>query len=89
MEIKACVGCGILSDTHPFVAVMQPQDVPEGVDIVGTPGPQGFVASPCCQLCHVNPEHRVRPIKGHFFTRAQHATAVLQAGSNNIGGPRG
>jgi ferredoxin len=79
-----CIGCGILSTSHPVVAVMQPGDVPEGI-VTGAPGPHGFVDAHVCRACHVDPAHRVRPIKGHFFERAQAAAAVRAAGSNEIG----
>jgi len=88
-ELKSCVGCGGLSASHPVVAVLHPQDVPEGVE-ASIPGPQGFVAVPCCKECHENPEHRVRPIKGHFFMVKDAPTAIFHAGSNvNGGGIRG
>jgi ferredoxin len=85
---KACVGCGILSDAHPVVAIMNQADVPEGVT-AGQPGPYGFVAVPTCKECHENPEHRVRPIKGHFAYAKDEAAFVARAGSNVDGGKIG
>jgi len=82
---SACVGCGILAANHPVVAVMQPADVPDGVQ-VSVAGPRGFVAAPCCDACFTDPAHRVRPIKGHFFPAADAAVGVYHAGSNSIGG---
>jgi len=87
-EISACVGCGILSPSHPVVAVMKSTDVPEGVAVT-EPNARGFVGAPCCRACHEDPAHRVRPIKGHFFEQSDAQAAVFHAGSNQIGGPRG
>ena len=81
-----CVGCGILSKEHPVRAVLNPKDVPEGV-ATSKPGPNGFVAAHCCNACHQDPAHRVRPIKGHFFYAKDEAAAVHYAGSNSqVGG---
>lgn len=88
-QTQACVGCGFLAPEHPYVAVMQPEDVPEGVTPLGEPSARGFVATPCCQECWQNAQHRVRPIKGHFFPAGHAVSAVFHAGSNNIGGDRG
>ncbi len=91
---KGCVGCGILSADHPVAAILNGQenkdgsyDTPEGYnDFIGEPGPYGFVAAPCCKECHENPEHRVRPIKGHFCMMKDVGTFVQRAGSNVAGG---
>lgn len=77
-----CAGCGLLSATHPLVAVMRPYDVPEGVP-TSIAGPNGYVAAAVCKECHENPAHRVRPIKGHFFFAADAPTALFHAGSNS------
>lgn len=82
--VTACAGCGILSAEHPIVAVMNPSDVPEGVT-ASEPGPNGFVSAGVCRNCHVDPTHRVRTIKGHFFESSQAAAAVRVAGSNELG----
>lgn len=80
----SCVGCGILAEHHPIVAVMAPADVPDGVP-TSAAGPRGFVAAPVCRDCHVDPAHRVRPIKGHFFDANAAAVAVYYAGSTSVG----
>lgn len=89
---KGCIGCGILSANHPVAAILNSQenkdggyDVPEGVETT-PPGPYGFVAAPCCKECHENPEHRIRPIKGHFCMMKDVDTFVQRAGSNVSGG---
>jgi hypothetical protein len=74
-----------MSASHPFVAVMQPKDVPEGVP-TSIEGPRGFVAVACCKECHENSEHRVRPLKAHFFSAQDAAAAIFHAGSNTVGG---
>lgn len=85
MSLKPCVGCGVLAEQHPLVAVMNTRDVPETIER-SVEGPQGFVAVACCLKCHSYPEQRQRPIKGHFFYAADAATAVFHAGSNSLGG---
>jgi len=83
---QPCVGCGILSDAHPVVAVMLPSDVPEGVP-QSIPGPNGFVAVPCCHKCWTEPDQRPRPIKGHFFLAKDAPAGIFHAGSNSqVGG---
>lgn len=81
-----CVGCGILSTAHPVVAVMKPEDVPDGVPISAA-GAHGFVHVPCCNGCWADPAHRVRPIKGHFFKATDATAAIHHAGSNVLYGP--
>ena len=87
MSAVPCLGCGILSATHKWVAVLNPGDkdtvLPEGVPH-SVPGPNGFVAFSVCDECHRNPEHRVRPIKGHFFRAEDAPTAIFHAGTPSV-----
>lgn len=87
MSAVPCIGCGLLSATHPVVAILNPSDkdtvLPEGVP-TSIEGPNGFVAVPVCEECHRDPAHRVRPIKGHFFFAKDAPTALFHAGSASV-----
>lgn len=58
---RACFGCGIVRDAHPWRAVLNEVDAGVGSD------PLTFVTVDVCNSCHVDPAHRQRPIKGTFF----------------------
>jgi hypothetical protein len=96
MRIEKCAGCGIAarveengSGGHPVVCMMNKDDVAALDHVDETSGQseaskRGFVHVPVCKACHENPEHRVFPLKGHFFMRDQAASALVHAGSNAI-----
>lgn len=58
---EACFGCGIADTDHPMRAVLNEVDAGTGRN------PLKFVTVHVCGLCHTEPTHRRRPIKGHFF----------------------
>lgn len=86
---ERCVGCDKAASLdkggHPIVAVMHVTDAEARGFSVQDQSARGFVRVPVCRECHVNPEHRVFAIKGHFFDKAAASTALHRAGSNRIG----
>jgi hypothetical protein len=90
MNLVPCAGCGILAESHPMVCVVNPSDkdtmMAEGVP-TSVAGPRGFVAVEVCDECWKHPDHRKRPLKGHFFHKQDAPTALFHAGSNSqVGG---
>lgn len=78
---RACIGCdsspGRAAHTkgpleHPMVAIVR--------------SGEAWEAKPVCRECWIDPEHRKKLIKGHFFERAAAQRALDMAGSDTIQG---
>lgn len=82
MPTETCVGCDNTIKRQPWVVISRGD--PTSADQNDTAVPFGHY--PVCNECHVNPEHRKRPLKGHFFPRAGRSDAVQHAGSSSIQG---
>lgn len=54
------------------------------VAIVRHPKTRELVAQPVCDICHYDPGHRTRVIKGHFFRRQDAPKAIALAGADTI-----
>lgn len=90
--IERCGGCGVGARVgngkagFPWSAVMSEEDAKELPEIPEQePSQRGFVTVPVCDACHRDPEHRVYPLKAHFFPRVAEQQAKAAAGSNQIG----
>ena len=82
---EQCAGCGQFAPSHPVYAVMAADDA--AGTVVGTSEDEKFVVVPTCMLCHVDPAHRQRPIKGHFFlSKAEAVHASSLAGERDTAG---
>jgi hypothetical protein len=84
VKLKACAGCNILAAEHPMVAVVAKRDALVPALVTSRDG--RFAAVPVCGACWTDPAHRRRPIKGHFFERAQADDAVAFAGARDSAG---
>jgi hypothetical protein len=70
-DLEMCSGCGAVAPQHPLVGVTR--DVETGL----------MTAFPVCHECWATPSHRTRPIKMHFFDRAE-ADLAVQAAEDNV-----
>lgn len=80
--MEKCLGCGAEADAHPIVGVGRAEDhgmkTPDGMS--------GLLPFNVCKACWVDPAHRSRPLKVHFFERSAHdlAAAVAKAGGTSV-----
>jgi hypothetical protein len=70
VDEELCSGCGALATQHPIVGVMRDEETGK------------MAAFPVCHACWVNPAHRQRVLKAHYFDRSQAADAVAAAEAN-------
>jgi hypothetical protein len=75
-DAECCSGCGAIALIHPWVGVTR--DVETGA----------MTAFPICEPCYLDPAHRERPLKMHFFPRGEAALAVSAAAANILVEPR-
>lgn len=94
---ETCVACGAsptarfspstgepASAVHPWVAVLQATDLPEGRVAVhdgSSARGRAFASAPVCDACHRDPS-RHSGLKAHFFPRAVARVATLLAGAD-------
>jgi hypothetical protein len=67
---ELCSGCGAVAPKHPMAGVARDEET-------------GLMTEfPICHACWVDPSHRQRVLKMHFFDRASAAVAVDAAERN-------
>lgn len=69
--MELCSGCGATAEAHPIVGVTRDEET------------EKMAAFPVCYQCWVDPGHRQRPLKMHFFDRSQ-AEVAVDAAERNI-----
>lgn len=93
---ERCYGCGDEAPQHPIIGVGRdtPQAAIEAALVSGKPAAEqardiqaaiqahgGFAGYPVCAKCHVTPP---RPLKLHYFPRAEAPAGLTFAGSKNL-----
>lgn len=71
MAESLCSGCGAVAAAHPYVGVARDEET------------ELMTAYPICHACWVDPAHRQRTLKMHFFPKDQ-APAAVDAAERNI-----
>ena len=71
MTESLCSGCGAVAATHPYVGVTRDEET------------HLMTAYPICYACWIDPAHRQRTLKMHFFD-AREAEAAVVAAEDNI-----
>ena len=85
-----CIGCDADIASPVAYAIMAHGDVATIIGHEPTAGEDivmgdRFVGAPVCGPCFTDPAHRIRTLKAHYTSVMFASSAVLAAGSSNIG----